>query len=542
MVEVRSVCFIGAGFVGGPSGAVLALKNPELEVNVVDLSEARIAAWNTDNLPLYEPGLLEAVKEARDGSQSGRRQNLFFSTDVKSAIKRAQIVFICVNTPTKIAGTGAGRAPNLAYFESATRMIAAEAESDKIVVEKSTVPCRTASSMRDILNATGRPGVNFEILSNPEFLAEGTAVSDLLDPDRILIGSMQTEDGLKASSALADLYASWVPRNRLLQMNIWSSELAKLAANALLAQRISSINALSAVCEATGADVGEIAYAAGLDSRIGSRMLQASVGFGGSCFRKDVLNLAYMAESLHLPEVAEYWQSVVAINEWQKDRFTRRIIRCLHNTLSDKKIAIFGFAYKKNTSDTRESAAISVAKNLIAEQAKVCVYDPQVTKAQIWEELQSHGCLLPDIERYVTVSKDANEAAVGAHAVIILTEWDEFSNKDAPKKNKAMHNVLPSPAESEASTDDEENAMNVDGGKKLRRHVVDSNARSRFDSVIEMTEAKAKTQDKARLDWSHISQVMQRPAFVFDGRRVVDAEKLEKLGFHVECIGKGNPF
>lgn len=530
---------------------MLALKNPGLEVNVVDLSEARIAAWNTDDLPLYEPGLLEAVKEARDGTQSGRQQNLFFSTDVKAAIKRAEIVFICVNTPTKTAGTGAGRAPNLAYFESATRMIAAEAESDKIIVEKSTVPCRTASSMRDILNATGRPGVNFEILSNPEFLAEGTAVSDLLDPDRILIGCMPTLNGSKAASALTDLYASWVPRSRILQTNIWSSELAKLAANALLAQRISSINALSAICEATGADVGEIAYAAGLDSRIGSKMLQASVGFGGSCFRKDVLNLAYMAESLHLPEVAEYWQSVVAINEWQKDRFTRRIIRCLHNTLSAKKITIFGFAYKKNTSDTRESAAISVVRNLIAEQARVCVYDPQVTKAQIWEELQSHGCGLSEIERYVTVSKNAYDAAVDAHAVIILTEWDEFSNKDTQVRPQKSHNstcnILPSPAASEASSDDEDSMVDsmVDGmntdGKSMRRQPADLTPRARYDSLVDMAGRKEEIKDDGRLDWSHISTVMQRPAFVFDGRRVVDAEKLRGLGFQVECIGKGNP-
>lgn len=512
-------------------------------MNVVDLSEARVAAWNTDELPLYEPGLLEAVKEARDCAQSGRRQNLFFSTDVKTAIKRAEIVFICVNTPTKTAGTGAGRAPNLAYFESATRMIAAEAETDKIIVEKSTVPCRTASSMRDILNATGKPGVNFEILSNPEFLAEGTAVSDLLDPDRILIGCMQTPEGFQAAAALTDLYASWVPRKRILQTNIWSSELAKLAANALLAQRISSINALSAVCEATGADVGEIAYAAGLDSRIGPKMLQASVGFGGSCFRKDVLNLAYMAESLHLPEVAEYWQSVVAINEWQKDRFTRRIIRCLHNTLSAKKITIFGFAYKKNTSDTRESAAISVVKNLIAEQARVCVYDPQVTKAQIWEELQSHGCGLSEIERYVTVSKDAYDATVDAHAVVILTEWDEFSNKDTttPQRGNSTQNILPSPAASATSSDDEASTdrINIDG-KRLRQSVEPS-PRARYDSLVDVNVKETKERS-SRLDWSHISKVMQRPAFVFDGRRVVDPEKLRRLGFQVECIGKGNPF
>ncbi|KAF1345111.1 UDP-glucose/GDP-mannose dehydrogenase family, NAD binding domain-containing protein [Delphinella strobiligena] len=515
-MTVKSVTFIGAGFVGAPSGAVLALKNPHVEVNVVDLSEARIAgaksAWNSEKLPLYEPGLPEVLKEARDGKS--RQQNLFFSTDVRGAIKRADIVFVCVNTPTKTAGTGAGRAPNLSYFESATRMIAAEAENDKIVVEKSTVPCRTADTMREVLEKTGRPGVRFDILSNPEFLAEGTTIPDLLNPDRILIGSLPS--GAKAAAALENLYASWVPRERILQMNLWSSELAKLAANAILAQRISSINALSAVCEATGADISEIARAAGSDSRIGSRMLQASVGFGGSCFRKDVLSLAYMAESLHLPEVADYWQSVVSINEWQKDRFAKRIIRCLYNNVSNKKIGIFGFAYKKNTSDTRESAAISVVKNLVAEQARVSIYDPQVTKAQIWEELQMSGC--QDFEDYVTVCTTPYDAAEDAHAVVILTEWDEFSNKDRAS--------APSPTRSEA----EDSAVELSTKAGALRQ----------DSVFDTTSRTERSRATSVLDWSRVMGLMQKPAFVFDGRRIVDVKKLEQLGFHVESIGRGS--
>lgn len=499
---------------------MIALKNPDVEVSVVDLSEARIQAWKTDALPIYEPGLLDVVKAARDTDGSGRKPNLFFSTDVKSAIQKADIVFICVNTPTKTAGTGAGLAPNLAYFESATRMIAEYAENDKIVVEKSTVPCRTADSMREILAANGKPGLNFDILSNPEFLAEGTAVTDLLRPDRILIGSMLTESGLKAASALVDLYAAWVPRENILTMNVWSSELAKLAANALLAQRISSINALSALCEATGADVGEIAFAAGLDKRIGSRMLQASVGFGGSCFKKDVLNLTYMAETLHLPEVAEYWHSVVTINEWQKNRFTKRILQRLHNTLSDKKIAILGFAYKKNTSDTRESAAISVVQSLIAERAKVQIYDPQVSQGQVWEEMQIHGVPIEDVSKYVTVHRNAYEACAGAHAAVILTEWDEFCNKDSNPPRPAKREPKETKGNESSSSTDDDSAVEVGSGdlRRARRATLE--------------------EKNPRLDWTRISGLMQRPAFVFDGRRVIDAQKLEKLGFHVEQIGK----
>lgn len=514
------------------------MKDPGVEVNIVDLSENRISAWKTDALPIYEPGLLEVVKAARDEETAGRKPNLFFSTDVKRAIKRADIIFICVNTPTKTAGTGAGRAPNLAYFESATRMIAAEAESDKIVVEKSTVPCRTADSMRDILQANGRPGVKFEILSNPEFLAEGTAVADLLRPDRILIGSMSTESGHRAAQALTDLYATWVPREKILTTLVWSSELAKLAANALLAQRISSINSLSAICEATGADVGEIAFAAGLDNRIGSRFLQASIGFGGSCFRKDVLNLTYMAESLHLPEVAAYWHSVVTINEWQKNRFTKKILERLHHTLSNKKIAVFGFAYKKNTSDTRESAAITAVQSLISEHAKVQIYDPQVSQRQVWEELQAHGVDPADIGKLVTVHKDAYEAAAGAHAVVILTEWDEFCNKEDPAtRHKRATSQAQAQAQAHAHAHATGGAKRVSSSSSSSTEVEDDD-----DSAVELSRGasrkrRATIEQPKRVNWERISSIMQRPAFVFDGRRIVETAKLEKLGFQVEQIG-----
>lgn len=418
---------------------------------------------------------------ARDSEIDGRQKNLFFSTNVNEAIAEADLIFVAVNTPTKGTGTGAGKAYELGWFEAAMRKIADIATSDKIIVEKSTVPVRTADSVRDVLSAIARPRVHFEILSNPEFLAEGTAVRDLLAPDRILIGSMQTESGLQAAEALSSVYAAWVPRERIINLNLWSSELAKLAANCLLAQRISSINSLSALCEATGADIDEVSYACGLDTRIGSKMLKASVGFGGSCFKKDVLCLVYIAESLHLPEVAAYWKSIVDINEYQKDRFTKRIISRLFNSLTNKKIAILGFAYKKNTADTRESAAITVMTNLAAEGAKLSIYDPKVKDDQIYQDLelsctstQEYWQLRPN----VTVCTDVYAACEEAHAVVILTEWDEFSNKPC------------------------------------------SNPKT------------------PQIDWTRIAKTMQRPMFLFDGRNILDAPALEDLGFRVECIGK----
>jgi UDPglucose 6-dehydrogenase len=449
-------------------------------VTVVDLSQVRIDAWNSQSLPIYEPGLKEIVTRARDGDAT-RQPNLFFSTNVDLAILEADLIFVSVNTPTKTTGAGAGRAYELGFFESAIRKIADIAESDKIIVEKSTVPCRTAESVRDVLQATARPGVHFEILSNPEFLAEGTAIRDLLEPDRILIGSLQTESGLEAAQALANVYGAWVPKSRIITMNVWSSELAKLASNVLLAQRISSINSLSAICEATGADIDEISYACGLDTRIGSKMLKASVGFGGSCFKKDVLCISYIAESLHLPEVSAYWKSIVDINEYQKDRFAKRIIHRLFNSLTNKKIAVLGFAYKKNTADTRESAAISVVQSLAAEGAKLSIYDPKVLEQTVWQDLELGSSSTPEFWRLrsnVTVHSDVYSACEGAHAVVILTEWDEFSNK---------------PTNEDVSS---------------------------------------------RISWPRIASTMQRPMFVFDGRGIIDVAPLEELGFRVECIGK----
>jgi len=411
-----NICCIGAGYVGGTTMAVIAQRCPGVRATVVDMNAARIAAWNSDELPVYEPGLAEVVREVR-----GR--NLTYSTDISGAIKRADMIFVSVNTPTKTYGLGAGRAADLRFVESVARTIAEHSDTPKIIVEKSTIPVKTAESITAIL-AANRPEIRFQVLSNPEFLAEGTAVSDLQNPDRVLIGGPRTPEGEAAVKTLADLYAHWVPRERIIATNLWSSELSKLVANAFLAQRISSINSISALCEATGAEVDEVAHVIGRDSRIGPKFLKASVGFGGSCFQKDILNLVYLCEHFGLPEVAAYWESVVRMNDYQKRRFTGRIVKALYNTVAGKKIAVLGFAFKKNTNDVRESAAITVCGDLLAEHADVAVYDPKVTEEEIRRELHEVA------EARLTVAGDAYEVCRGAHAVVLLTEWDEFKSLD----------------------------------------------------------------------------------------------------------------
>jgi UDPglucose 6-dehydrogenase len=407
--------------------AMIAAKCPDIEVTVVDPNEARIAAWNSDELPIYEPGLDEVVREAR-----GR--NLHFQTDVEGAIRSGDIIFVCVGTPTKTYGVGAGRAADLRYIESAARMIARVAQGPKIIVENSTIPVKTAEAILTILRSNSTHG-DFQVLSNPEFLAEGTAIADLQQPDRILIGGERTPAGEVALKKLVDVYARWVPRERILTTNLWSSELSKLVANAFLAQRISSTNSISALCEATGADIDEVANAIGQDSRIGSKFLKASVGFGGSCFQKDILNLVYLCEHFRLPEVAAYWESVVKMNEWQKNRFTTQIVRTLFNTVSGKRIAVLGFAFKKDTNDTRESAAISVVRGLLEENASVVVYDPKVPAEEIRRDVLGAG---QDDPRLL-VAGSATEAAEGAHGLAVLTEWDEFKTLDFPQIYAGMH-------------------------------------------------------------------------------------------------------
>lgn len=421
------ICCIGAGYVGGPTMAMIASKAHDIEVEVVDMNAARIAAWNAGTLPIYEPGL-DTLVQARLG------KNLRFSTDVAGGIRSADIIFVAVNTPTKTYGVGAGRAADLRFIESVARTIAEHAQGPKIIVEKSTIPVKTAETIKDILSANAR-GFTFEVLSNPEFLAEGTAVADLEAPDRVLIGGERTPGGEAAIRKLADVYARWVPRDRIITTNLWSSELSKLVANAFLAQRISSINSISALCEATGADVDEVAHAIGRDSRIGPKFLRASVGFGGSCFQKDILNLVYLCEHFGLPDVASYWESVVRINDWQKRRFASRIVRSLFNTVADKRIAVLGFAFKKDTNDTRESAAIAVCRDLLAEQARVVVYDPKVPADEIVADVVGKGREEPRL----TVAKSAYDAAAGAHAIAIVTEWDEFRMLDYERILASMH-------------------------------------------------------------------------------------------------------
>lgn len=458
---IKNICCIGAGYVGGPTMAVIALKNPNIKVNVVDINAERIAAWNTDSLPVYEPGLLQVVKQAR-----GR--NLFYDTDIEKGIREADMIFISVNTPTKTYGLGKGRAADLKYVELCARQIAEVATTDKIVVEKSTLPVRTAQAIKTILSETGSKA-RFQVLSNPEFLAEGTAIADLLEPDRVLIGGDQTPEGMAAIEALTQVYASWVPRERIIQTRLWSSELSKLTANAFLAQRISSINSISALCEITGADVDEVAYAIGTDSRIGSKFLKASVGFGGSCFQKDILNLVYLCEYFGLPEVARYWEQVIALNDYQKRRFAQDIIHTLFNTVSGKKIAMLGWAFKKDTNDTRESAAIYVADHLLNDMANVWVYDPQVPAKAMYADLDNLGTRSPDDNRkHLTVVTDPYEACKNAHAIAIITEWDEFKT----------------------------------------------------------------------YDWQRIYDNMKKPAFVFDGRNILDHKRLMEIGFKVKAIGK----
>ena len=462
-MKITKICCIGAGYVGGPTMAVIAQKCPEIQVTVVDLNEERIAAWNdknTDNIPIYEPGLDKIVAEAR-----GR--NLFFSTNVEKAIDEAQIIFISVNTPTKTYGKGKGMAADLKYIELCARQIAKVSTSNKIVVEKSTLPVRTAEAIKSILNTTGN-GVQFQILSNPEFLAEGTAIQDLLNPDRILIGGDSSEDGQKAIQALVDVYSNWVSPEKILTTNVWSSELSKLTANAFLAQRISSINAMSELCEKTGADVNEVAKAIGMDSRIGSKFLKASVGFGGSCFQKDILNLVYIAKSYGLNQVADYWEQVIIMNDHQKRRFSTKIVETLYNTVSDKKITFLGWAFKKDTNDTRESAAIYVANDLISEQAKIAVFDPKVSRKKILSDLDYLESRTADENANSIITFDAPYLACkNAHAIAILTEWDEFVN----------------------------------------------------------------------YDWQKIYDGMQKPAFIFDGRNVLNKGVLENIGFVYHAIG-----
>ena len=425
-----TICCVGAGYVGGPTMAVIAKNNPDIDVIVVDISQERIDAWNSDNLPIYEPGLDDIIKEVRN-------KNLFFTTDINKSIKKSEIIFISVNTPTKTYGIGNGYSSDISNLEKCVKNIALIAETNKIIIEKSTVPVKTAEHIKNILK-TNKKNLHFEILSNPEFLAEGTAIDDLLNPNRILIGGDNTPSGIIAINKLKKIYNSWVDEDRITITNVWSSELSKLVANAFLAQRISSINSISALCEKTGADVNEISKVLSLDNRIGSKFLQPSIGFGGSCFKKDILNLVYICESYNLYEVAKYWKSVVDINDYQKQRFIKNIYQTMGNTLRQKQITIFGVAFKKDTSDVRESAAIDIIKSLLIENVNINIYDPKVTKEILFNEMDIHN-IDNNREKYIKFINDPYKASANSDAILILTEWDEFKNYDYQKLYNKMN-------------------------------------------------------------------------------------------------------
>jgi len=456
-----TICFIGAGYVGGPTAAVMAKRCPDYKFHVVDNFQRRIDSWNSDELPIYEPGLQELV-------ESVRGKNLFFSTQVAEGIKEADIIMVAVNTPNK-ANSQVGSGYDLSAYESVARKIAAEANGNKIIVEKSTVPVRTGDRMRQIFDANKlKPEYNLEVISNPEFLAEGTAIKNLQDPDRVIIGGLETYEGKKAVDTLAQVYSLWVDPSRIITTNLWSAELGKLASNAFLAQRVSSINSMSALCEASGANVDELRKILGSDPRIGSQFLNSSVGFGGSCLEKDLLGLVYICESFHLPEVADYWRNVLMINNYQKTRFATSIISRMFDNVKGKNIAIYGFAFKKNTGDTRLSPAIDVCRFLLKEGAVLYIYDPKVPDLEIDHEFID---LFPDIEKrkqFVHVEKNAYQCAAETHAVVVLTEWDEFKT----------------------------------------------------------------------YDYERIYKNMQKPSFVFDGRNILDHQKLQNIGFRVVAIGK----
>jgi UDPglucose 6-dehydrogenase len=421
-MQIKNICCIGAGYVGGPTMAFIALKCPYINVTVVDANPEKIKAWNgpIDELPVYEPGLAEVVKEAR-----GR--NLFFSDDIAGNIEKAEMIFMAVNTPTKTEGEGAGMAADLRYIVACAKDIAKYSKSDKIVIEKSTLPVRTAEKIKEILEENSTD-IHFEILSNPEFLAEGTAIQDLFKSDRVLIGGDETKSGQKAVQALVDIYANWIPKEKILTTNVWSSELAKLASNAMLAQRISSINSLSALCEKTGANIDELSKAIGMDHRIGPHFLKASVGFGGSCFQKDILNLVYLCKYFGLEEVAEYWHQVIKINDYQKDRFAQKIIQFFNGKLINKNILILGWAFKANTNDSRESPSISVTKKLIEQGAEIHIYDPKVSNNRIIEDLSgfTSNVIICDTRILDKISR--------FDAVVVLTEWEIFKELDFQNK------------------------------------------------------------------------------------------------------------
>ncbi len=472
-MKIKNICCIGAGYVGGPTMSVFALKCPDINFIVVDISEEKINAWNNNDLkklPVYEPGLKEIIAQTRN-------KNLFFSTDIDEAIKKSEMIFMSVNTPTKTQGEGKGMAADLRFVESCAKRIGEVANKNKIVVEKSTLPVRTAEKIKEVLNThNSDKEIKFEILSNPEFLAEGTAINDLLKPDRVLIGGDNSESGKEATQLLVELYKKWIPKEKILTTNIWSSELSKLVSNAFLAQRISSINSISAICEKTGADIEEVSKAVGMDSRIGNKFLTSSIGFGGSCFKKDILNLVYISEYYGLKMVANYWQQVIDLNNYQTNRIFDKVCDALNLRSKIKRsICILGWAFKKNTNDSRESASIYLTKQLLQIGVQVNVYDPMVNKNKIFTDIEnlfnnsdSNNLKINKKSSNLNVFSSAYDASLNSSAIIICTEWDEFKT----------------------------------------------------------------------LNWTQIYASMKNPSWIFDGRNIIDNDQLLKLGFKTFIIGK----
>ncbi|KAK8052221.1 UDP-glucose 6-dehydrogenase- variant [Apiospora rasikravindrae] len=602
---VRNICCVGAGYVGGPTAAVIAYQNPHIQVTVVDRDAQRIRRWNSKHLPIYEPGLGDIVRIARDGSRecafhneadkvdcsdvgsddtasssecesqceahragvtvvAARQPNLLFTTEVAKCIGEADIVLVAVNTPTKSRGVGAGSATDMTSFEAVTGVVAQHARPGAIIVEKSTVPCRTAQLVQETM-AVHRPGVHFEILSNPEFLAAGTAMKDLMQPDRVLIGSSTTASGRRAAEALASVYAAWVPRSRIVTTNVWSSELSKLVANSMLAQRISSINSISAICEKTGADVDEIALSIGYDPRIGDKFLKAGIGFGGAASRKT-------SSSLGLDEVGEYWRQVVKMNEYQRNRFSRRVIKCLNNTLVGKKITLLGYAFKANTSDTRESPALEIIKTLLEEAPlAIAIFDPCCNTAVVRDEIRTllrGQAALKEDGGTIVVYGNAYEACAASNAILVTTEFDEFRNTPAPAmppsmpsnttmrpRFKSVKTLDPRPFERLDPTESEilslhkyllraAPASSLGDGDPLQRYNAEPSCaedcpdcglvKSGYSTAGNSDEYKP----KEKLDWNKISYHMKSPKWVFDGKGIIDGRGLSKLGIRVESVGR----
>ncbi|KAB8256108.1 hypothetical protein BDV32DRAFT_161493 [Aspergillus pseudonomiae] len=556
---VQNVCVVGAGYVGGPTAAVLALHNPSIAVEVVDRDPRRIQRWKSPHLPVHEPGLGNVVRVARDGAEFvtssasiaailgdvKRKPNLFFTCDSARSISRADMVFLAVNTPTKSFGLGAGRATDMTAVDEAVREIAQHAKPGAVIVEKSTVPCGTAQRIRQMF-ATLRPDVPFEILSNPEFLSEGSAIDNLVKPDRVLIGYSETPAGRRAANMLASLYSTWVPASRILEINSWSSELSKLVANAMLAQRISSINSISAICEKTGAEVDQVAKAVGMDTRIGPQFLKAGLGFGGSCFRKDIASLTYLAESLGLDDVAQYWNQVNAMNVMQRSRFARKVIDRFEGNLQGRKIALLGFAFKKDTGDTRESLAADVVQLLMEERPmEIAIYDPYCQEEDILRELEMVLTNHSEKETVVKVLADPYLACSQAHAVLVMTDCDQFKNVPANPRGRSLSTCQTSVARADQEVYDslaevimspaklEEETWAFNG---ISYRLVPQEACAADCASCRSISSRPATAEP--LEWARIAYNLKEPKWVLDGRCFLDVREMEKLGIQLDTVGR----